>query len=113
VPPIWSVRAFKPLDPRSFIDKVTNISICAHVHQLAHYHRASLVTGSVAIHRWPAAVDFPCGCYGEARMLAPHISRSANWRRIAHMISDAIYQRITGEKAILIRASSSRNPGPR
>ncbi len=37
--------------------------------------------------------------YGESQMLGlQFFTTPENWRRIAHMVSDAIYERITGEK---------------
>jgi TolB protein len=37
--------------------------------------------------------------YGESQMLGQQFTATPdNWRRIAHLISDAIYERITGEK---------------
>jgi TolB protein len=37
--------------------------------------------------------------YGESQMLGlQYFTQPENWRRIAHLISDAIYERITGEK---------------
>ena len=37
--------------------------------------------------------------YGESQMLGQQFfTQPENWRRVAHMVSDAIYERITGEK---------------
>ena len=37
--------------------------------------------------------------YGESQMVGTSFStRPESWRRVAHMVSDAIYERITGEK---------------
>ena len=63
--------------------------------------RPSAVTGLAAIQPdGRLRVDFRLwDVYGESQMLGlQYFTQPANWRRIAHMISDAIYQRITGEK---------------
>ncbi len=91
---------FKPLDPKSFIDKVTNINIAPNFSDWRIITAQGLVTGSVAMQSdGRLRVDFRLwDIYGEEQMLGlQYFTQPANWRRIAHMISDAIYQRITGE----------------
>ena len=92
---------FKPLDPKSFIDKVTNINVVPAFTNWRIITAQGLVTGSVAIQSdGRLRVDFRLwDVYGESQMLGlQYFTQPANWRRIAHMVSDAIYQRITGEK---------------
>jgi TolB protein len=92
---------FKPLDPKSFIDKVTNINAVPNFANWRIITAQGLVTGSAAIQPdGRMRVDFRLwDVYGESQMLGlQYFTQPANWRRIAHMISDAIYQRITGEK---------------
>ncbi len=92
---------FKPLDQKSFIDKVTNINSVPNFADWRVITAQGLVTGSVAIQPdGRLRVDFRLwDVYGESQMLGlQYFTQPANWRRIAHMISDAIYQRITGEK---------------
>jgi TolB protein len=92
---------FNPLDPKSFIDKVTNINVVPSFANWRIITAQGLVTGSVATQPdGRLRVDFRLwDVYGESQMLGlQYFTQPANWRRIAHMMSDAIYQRITGEK---------------
>jgi len=92
---------FRPLDPKSFIDKVTNINVAPYFANWRIITAQGLVTGQAAMQPdGRLRVDFRLwDVYGESQMLGlQYFTQPANWRRIAHMISDAIYQRITGEK---------------
>jgi len=92
---------FKPLDPKSYIEKVTNINVVPNFANWRIITAQGLVTGTAAAQPdGRLRVDFRLwDVYGESQMLGlQYFTLPANWRRIAHMISDAIYQRITGEK---------------
>jgi TolB protein len=92
---------FRPLDPKSFIDKITNINVAPNYANWRVITAQGLVTGQAALQPdGRLRVDFRLwDIYGETQMLGlQYFTQPANWRRIAHMISDAIYQRITGEK---------------
>ncbi|HEY0283139.1 MAG TPA: Tol-Pal system beta propeller repeat protein TolB [Rhizomicrobium sp.] len=92
---------FKPLDPKSYIDKVTNINVVPNFANWRIITAQGLVTGSAALQPdGRLRVDFRLwDVYGGSQMLGlQYFTQPANWRRISHMISDAIYQRITGEK---------------
>jgi TolB protein len=92
---------FRPLDPKSFIDVVTGINTTPKFADWRIIAAQGLVTGQVAMQPdGRLRVDFRLwDVYGESQMLGlQYFTQPANWRRIAHMISDAIYQRITGEK---------------
>ncbi|MDE2110949.1 MAG: Tol-Pal system protein TolB [Alphaproteobacteria bacterium] len=91
---------FKALDPKSYIDKITNINVAPNFSNWRIITAQGLVTGSAAMQPdGRLRVDFRLwDVYGEQQMLGlQYFTQPANWRRIAHMISDAIYQRITGE----------------
>ena len=63
--------------------------------------RKALVTGEVTLQPdGRLRVDFRLwDVYGESQMLGQQFfTQPENWRRVAHMVSDAIYERITGEK---------------
>ncbi len=92
---------FKPLNPKSFIEQITNINIAPNFSNWRVLTAQGLVTGQAALQAdGRLRVDFRLwDVYGENQMLGLQFyTQPVNWRRIAHMISDAIYQRITGEK---------------
>jgi len=92
---------FKPLNPKSFIDTVSNINVAPNFQNWRVITAQGLVTGQAAMQPdGRLRVDFRLwDVYGESQMLGlQYFTQPANWRRIAHMVSDAIYQRITGEK---------------
>ena len=92
---------FKPLDPKSFIEQVTNINVAPNFASWRIINAQGLVTGQAALQAdGRLRVDFRLwDVYGGNQMLGLQFyTQPVNWRRIAHMISDAIYQRITGEK---------------
>jgi len=92
---------FRPLDPKSFIEQIHDINTPPQFNSWRVISAQGLVTGQAAIQPdGRLRVDFRLwDVYGESQMLGlQYFTTPENWRRIAHMISDAIYQRITGEK---------------
>ena len=92
---------FRPLDPKSFIEQIRDINTPPQFNSWRVISAQALVTGQAAIQPdGRLRVDFRLwDVYGESQMLGlQYFTTPENWRRIAHMISDAIYQRITGEK---------------
>jgi TolB protein len=92
---------FKPLDPKSYIEQISNINVAPNFSNWRVITAQGLVTGQAAMQPdGRLRVDFRLwDIYGESQMLGlQYFTQPVNWRRIAHMISDAIYQRITGEK---------------
>ena len=93
---------FRPLDPQGLCRTHHQHQHRARLRQLARGHRPgpghrpgrpSNPTGACA---WISA----CGTFtAKARCWAlQFFTTPENWRRIAHMVSDAMYERITGEK---------------
>jgi len=92
---------FKPLDSRSFIDKITDINVAPNFANWRVINAQALVTGEVV--RQPDGrlrADFRLwDVYGQSQMLGlQYFTTPENWRRVAHLISDAIYKRVTGEE---------------
>jgi TolB protein len=92
---------FKPLDPKSFVEKIANIDSIPNFGSWRVITAQGLVTGqAVTQPDGRLRVDFRLwDVYGESQMTGKqYFTQPNNWRYVAHMISDAIYERITGEK---------------
>src|SRR5476651_1907281 len=92
---------FRPLDQKGFVEHITNINTVPNFGSWRSLTAQGLVTGQVV--QQPDGrlrVDFRLwDVFGESQMLGlQFFATPENWRRIAHMVSDAIYERITGEK---------------
>ena len=91
---------FKPLDPKSFLDQIKDINTPPNFSNWRVINAQGLVTGQAIMQPdGRLRVDFRLwDVYGEAQMLGlQYFTTPDSWRRVAHMISDAIYKRITGE----------------
>jgi len=92
---------FRSLDPKSFVDHIADINMAPNFANWRVINAQGLVTGEVA--------QMPDGrlrvafrlwdVYGQSQMDGQQFfTQPQNWRRVAHMVSDAIYERVTGEK---------------
>jgi TolB protein len=91
---------FKPLDPRSFVDKEAATRSPPRYGDWRVINAQALITGGVEVQGdGRLAVEFRLwDVFGEQQMTGLRYTTTAqNWRRIAHIMADAIYKRITGE----------------
>src|SRR5512146_1127099 len=92
---------FKALPPASYIEKISDINVPPRFGDWRTIEAQGLVTGMATMQPdGRLRVDFRLwDIFGETQMVGlQYTSTSENWRRIAHLVSDAIYERITGEK---------------
>lgn len=92
---------FKPIDKAAFIEKVSNPDGLPRFADWRVINAQALVTGKLT--QQPGGrlqVDFRLWDVFGAEQLAGQqfTTEPNNWRRIAHIISDAIYERLTGEQ---------------
>jgi len=91
---------FKPIDPKAFVEHITNINVAPNFANWRVINAQGLVAGQVALQPdGRLKVEFRLwDIFGESQMLGQQFfTQPENWRRVAHMVSDAIYSRITGE----------------
>jgi TolB protein len=89
---------FKPLDPRAFIQTPEALQAGPRFGDWRVINAQALVGG--AVHQAPdgrVRAEFRLWDVAAEQQLIGVAYTSDNWRRIAHIISDAIYKRITGE----------------
>ena len=91
---------FRPLDPRSFIQNLSTTEAEPRFADWRQINAQALVPGSVATQAdGRLRVEFRLWDVFAEQQLAGfgYTTTRANWRRIAHIIADEIYKRITGE----------------
>jgi TolB protein len=93
---------FLPIDPSAFIEKIVNFDTVPNFNSWRTINAQALITGRVTrqsdgrlkaeFRLWDVLAGQQLG-NGQQYLTTPE-----NWRRLAHIISDAVYQRITGDK---------------
>ncbi len=91
---------FRPLDPKGFIQDLTSLDVQPRFPDWRTLNAQALVQGAVeAQPNGQYRVAFRLwDVYGGQQMVGQaYVTQPENWRRVAHIVADAIYTAITGE----------------
>jgi TolB protein len=93
---------FAPIDPSAYIEKITNFDTVPNYQDWRAINAQALITGRISqqsdgrlkaeFRLWDVLAGQQLGV-GQQYLTTPD-----NWRRLAHIISDAVYERVTGNK---------------
>jgi len=92
---------FRPLDPNSFLERTLDVNVQPRFDDWKTIGAQALINGQVTVDAdGRLHVDFRLWDIFQAQQLLglQFTTTPENWRRVAHKIADAVYERLTGEK---------------